>query len=153
MHLISWILLVSQWDTFWNTILIVEIGSIFKALYYRHLFIICLFIAFDTSDYYLLKNVTPPMAETAWSFTLPLEMSYAAKRNVQNLLCDYVVTVAFLLMHKIWSSIKMCPNSFLLPQLLNILHWQVCFFPKSTSLYMCAWVRVWERKCKPHGRH
>lgn len=32
------------------------------------------------------------MAETAWSFTLPLEMSYTPKSSVQKLLCGYVVT-------------------------------------------------------------
>jgi len=44
----------------------------------------------------LLKNVTLPMAETAWSFASLLEISYTLKRSVQNKLCGYGVIVAFL---------------------------------------------------------
>lgn len=50
---------------------------------------------FYTTDCHLLKNVTLPVAETAWSFALPLLKSHTPKRSVQNILRDYAVTVEF----------------------------------------------------------
>lgn len=87
---------------------------------------------------YLLKNVTPPMAETAWSFALPLEMSHNPKRTMQNMLRGCAVTVAFLLVHKLWSSIKMCPSSIFFPSAFRHIALTGLFFSLSHTVCTCV---------------